>query len=108
MNDFERKLSRLPFIQPPAALREAIFADAGGKVITPEPMRWTWRDWLWPAPQAWAALAVLWMIFAALSASDRSTPAAIPFSQASPPPPDGNLISYRTTTELKDVLDLAN
>ena len=23
---------------------------------------WTWRDWLWPSPLAWGALAAIWVV----------------------------------------------
>lgn len=70
MNDFERKLRQQPFREPPPELREAIFT-APANVI--EPARWTWRDWLWPSPQVWGALAALWVIFAALSFASGET-----------------------------------
>ena len=65
MNDFERKLSQQPFRTPPADWRAAIFGAAEEEVI--QRATWTWRDWLWPSPQAWAALAAVWLIFAAFS-----------------------------------------
>ena len=43
--------------------------------------RWTWRDWLWPSPLAWGALAAIWVVvFARDLASSRgvqSEPVAI-------------------------------
>jgi hypothetical protein len=24
--------------------------------------RWSWRDWLWPSPVAWAAMAAVWIL----------------------------------------------
>jgi len=64
MNDFERKLSQQPFRQPPPEWREAIL-HVPENVIVPD--RRAWRDWLWPSPKAWAALAAVWVIFVALA-----------------------------------------
>jgi hypothetical protein len=37
--------------------------------------RWTWRDWLWPSPLAWGALAAIWVVvFARDFASSRGVP----------------------------------
>jgi hypothetical protein len=42
-----------------AALREEVILP----IKTPGSTRplWTWRDWLWPSPIAWAAMAVVWI-----------------------------------------------
>ena len=69
-DDFERRLRQQPFRAPPPELREAIFGRAENPANVIEPARWTWRDWFWPAPQAWGALAALWLLFAALTWSE--------------------------------------
>jgi hypothetical protein len=77
MNDFERKLAAQPFREPPADLRRTILA-----ACEPTP-RGGWREWLWPAPAAWAALAALWLAFFAVDAAERlAGPAAIQVSPA--------------------------
>jgi hypothetical protein len=55
MNEFENKLRGLPFREPPADLRRSVLAAAE----TPHEASWTWLDWLWPAPLAWAALVLM-------------------------------------------------
>jgi|GEM_PF-2786006 len=62
MNDFEDKLRGLPFRQLPPDLRRNVLAAAASaakEAAKAELPAWTWRDWLWPSPFAWAALAVL-------------------------------------------------
>ncbi len=63
MNDFERHLAAQPFRTPPADLRAAILA------ATPAA---SWRDWLWPSPLAWAALALIWVALYAVEAPARN------------------------------------
>lgn len=67
MNDFERKLSQQAFRQPPAELRAALFGETENVIVPP---RWTWRDWFWPSPSAWGALAAVWVLYLALAWSD--------------------------------------
>ncbi len=64
MNEFENKLRGLPFREPPDDLRRRVLAAA--QAPEKETPAWTWRDWLWPAPLAWATLAI--MLVAALTA----------------------------------------
>jgi hypothetical protein len=42
---------------------------------SPSPAPW-WREWLWPCPQAWAALAAVWVLLIALNFSTRDRSAA--------------------------------
>jgi hypothetical protein len=92
MNEFERKLLSQQLRKVPSAWRERILADATaastresrssaekadgvsscGRLIPARlgrstPM-WRWSAWLWPAPQAWIALAAIWLFLAALVA----------------------------------------
>ena len=100
MNDFEQKLTRQIFRAPPAGLRGEIL-----RACAAAPAAWTWRDWLWPAPPAWAALAAVWLIFAAVQFGDR--PAA---SLAAQPVPDSDtptsLLTVHHTRDFRHVLDL--
>jgi hypothetical protein len=108
MNDFERKLREQLFRPPPPDLREAIFGRGELVASGSESPNWTWRDWFWPAPQAWAALAALWIVFAALSMGDLPAP-RVPVSSDAPSPLfTATLLSYHTTADLKHVLELAN
>ena len=108
MNDFERKLREQLFRPPPPDLREAIFGRGQFVSSRGEFPHWTWRDWFWPAPQAWAALAALWIVFAALSMGDPPAPGALTSTEVLSPLSTGTLLSYHTTADLKHVLDLAN
>jgi hypothetical protein len=104
MNDFERKLSQQPFRPPPPEWRETILA-VRGNIVVPE-IR-TWRDWLWPSPKAWAALAAVWLIFLALSIN--SEPAPPRKIVASPQPPAGvTLLAYHQSRAFHDPFDPSN
>ncbi|EDY21984.1 hypothetical protein CfE428DRAFT_0109 [Chthoniobacter flavus Ellin428] len=63
MNEFERKLSQQIFRPPPADLRATLFGASPLAAASAPPALWTWRDWFWPSPQAWGALAALWVVF---------------------------------------------
>jgi hypothetical protein len=108
MNEFERKLSQQPFQAPPPDLREAIFGGAEVPANVIEPARWTWRDWFWPSPQAWGALAALWIVFAVLSIGDRPAAGALASARAPLSESSGTLLSYHTTHNLNHALALAN
>ena len=71
MNEFERKLSAVPLRRPPPEWRTELLAGAE-KIAAPE---WTWRDWFWPTPAAWGGLAAVWIVFFAVSASEKPGPA---------------------------------
>ncbi len=58
--DFEQQLQRQPMREVPAQWRAQILNSAA----QPEPSRW--REWLWPAPQAWAVLGAAWIVIFAL------------------------------------------
>jgi len=108
MNDFERKLSQQTFRAPPPDLREAIFGRAEVTSNIVEPACWTWRDWFWPSPQAWGALAAVWVVFAVLSMGNRPAPGALASARTPPPEFSATLLSYHTTSDLNHVLDLTN
>ena len=75
MNEFERKLSQQSFRAPPAELRVAIFGRVEVPANVGRPTCWTWRDWFWPSPLAWGALAAVWIVFALLGTGGGETPA---------------------------------
>jgi hypothetical protein len=109
MNDFERKLRQQPFRAPPPELREAIFGRAEAPSHIVEPARGTWRDWFWPSPHAWGALAALWVVFAVLSIGNRSAEHAESTAGAMAEPQfSATLLSYHNTSDLNHVLDFAN
>ena len=90
---FERHLSRQPLRPVPAEWRDAILPRAGD-LQSPSPVAAMASDgdyksparaslfqlstfnlqlqqWLWPCPQAWAALAVVWVLLLAVNFSSR-------------------------------------
>ena len=104
MNDFERKLSQQPFRAPPPDLRDAILGVASNVVV---PARWTWRDWFWPSPQAWGALAALWLIFAALTfGTDDAPPSSAPIALQSAD--SVSLLTFHQARALDHVLEYPN
>lgn len=64
MSDLENKLRSLAFREPPQDIRRRVLA------ATP---RWTWRDWFWPSPLAWGAIAAVWLV---ALATEPSAPSA--------------------------------
>lgn len=60
MNDFERQLQNQEFRGLPANWRREILVAAAE--ATPEACASSWREWLWPSPLAWAAVAVCWIV----------------------------------------------
>jgi hypothetical protein len=76
-------LPRAGDLQSPS-VASATTADGGCKpparasqlsTFNPQPAPW-WQEWLWPCPQAWAALAAVWVLLLAVNFSnrDRSAP----------------------------------
>lgn len=54
-SDFEDYLRRQPLREIPPSWRARVLAHA-----KPSPGRW--REWLFPAPRAWAALGAAWIV----------------------------------------------
>ncbi|HEV7868267.1 MAG TPA: hypothetical protein VGO90_11330 [Chthoniobacteraceae bacterium] len=103
MNDFEHKLAQQTFREPPRDLRRVILAAA-----EPTPSS-TWREWLWPSPSAWGALAAVWLVFAALEILNPPTDAAQPsLADVGDAPVAPTLLTAHTPRELRRVLDLTN
>ena len=69
MTDFERKLQRQPIRELPSSWRREILPAAEAT-----PAGSTWRDWFWPAPEAWDALAAIWLILALMTGVGREQP----------------------------------
>jgi hypothetical protein len=85
MSDLEDKLRSLAFREPPRDLRRQILAAAEAATVA-EP-GWTWRDWLWPSPRAWAALGILMSGALAFNASlSAPAPLHLPRTAASSTP----------------------
>jgi hypothetical protein len=58
-SEFENHMQRQPMRDVPPQWRARIMAAAQPK---PAP----WREWLWPCPQAWAALGAAWVVICVL------------------------------------------
>src|SRR5204862_3191708 len=77
------------------------------RAMRPAPS-WNWRDWLWPAPHAWGALAAVWILLAALLAS---APDDAPQSVIAGAPPEdgicaGSLLAWHDAQRVDAELDL--
>jgi hypothetical protein len=98
-DDFERRLSRQPPKEIPAAWRAEILAVACDARVARQPSAVVRRFWLatfneqlstifWPHPKAWAGLAAVWVLILVLNLSLRDgTPAQLA-EKASPPSPE--------------------
>jgi hypothetical protein len=68
MNEFEKQLASRPPKSVPAEWRAQILKEAraasGAPVPSAFPLSWL-RELLWPNPQAWGALAAIWIVMAA-------------------------------------------
>ena len=70
-DDFESRLVRQPLRAPPDRWREEILRSAEAasgpqpSTFNSQPVPW-WRELLWPCPQAWAAIAAVWVVIGAL------------------------------------------
>ena len=85
---FEQRLARQPLRAVPEDWRAEILGAVGpaepGRLPVVREVRagagsW-WRDWLWPAPTAWAGLAAIWLVVAGLNfaATERGPRPVIP------------------------------
>ena len=69
MNEFEKQLASQPLKSVPTEWRAQILKEARGQaprdipVSESQPLSWL-RELLWPCPQAWGALAVIWIVIA--------------------------------------------
>jgi hypothetical protein len=61
MNEFERLLKSQPFRPLPPDWRAEIL----DKKVEPHAneIPASWRDWFWPSPSVWAAMAAVWVLF---------------------------------------------
>ena len=73
---FEQRLARQPLRSVPAGWREQIISSVRGPQTPdaiPHPLP-RWADWLWPCPQAWAALAAVWVLLLGVNFAADSRP----------------------------------
>ncbi|MDB6068232.1 MAG: hypothetical protein JWR26_4440 [Pedosphaera sp.] len=89
-DDFEPELQRRPIRPVPAAWRAEILAQAHEAAAAtnsvPRAMQqsFSWRELFWPVPQAWAALAAIWIVILAVNYSTADKSEFI--TQKEPPP----------------------
>src|SRR5262245_13178174 len=74
-DELERQLQRQTLRSVPAAWKEEILQAAQAAVrcrarTVPARSTSAWREWLWPAPPAWAGLAAVWLLIVVLHFSD--------------------------------------
>ena len=91
MNDFEHKLRDTPLRRPPAAWRGEILAaiPANRSAVA------NWREWLWPPPIAWAALAAVWLILLTIELASGGMPARLARGSTSNTVPPDSLLALR-------------
>jgi hypothetical protein len=76
-SEFEKKLMEQPLRRVPAEWRAQILREARIAAVPPPVAETGWRSWLWPAPKAWAALAVCWLVLFAVNSISRPAPVAL-------------------------------
>ena len=70
-DEFEQQLRNQPLRPLPPAWGPEILAVARSLAHSPSatpvvPAQPWWQEWLWPCPQAWAALAAVWLLLLGL------------------------------------------
>jgi hypothetical protein len=87
-DDFEPELQRQPIKPVPAEWRAEILARAGAAVTPQAPQStrpsFRWRELFWPLPQAWAGLAVIWLVILTVNYSTADKSGQL--TQKEPPP----------------------
>ena len=89
-DQFEKRLQRPPLREVPPAWREEILEAARGAASARHASRIAhhvprWRELFWPCPQAWAALAAVWLVIFALNFAARDPSPAPHARQAALP-----------------------
>ncbi len=95
-DDFETRLQRQPLRRIPAEWRAEILAAAAERrpakvagVTLASVIKSRLRELFWPAPQAWAGLAALWLVVLALNFATRE---AAPEMEARHAPPSPEML----------------
>jgi hypothetical protein len=94
-DQFEKRLQRQPLREIPPAWREEILAAAeASRRPTPVPalnftsiLKRRLRESLWPAPQAWAGLAALWLVILGVNFATREPSSQNMTHRSGPPTP---------------------
>lgn len=90
-DEFEQQLQSQPLRSAPSEWRAEIL-EAAHAARTAHESRVTrqatsvpsWRNWLWPCPQAWAALAAVWMILVVVHLAGPPAPPSVAIQSPSP------------------------
>jgi hypothetical protein len=109
MNDEELKARlrgmRMPSSDPQAdrdSMERAIAAFRSRGQPPAPGIRRTWRDWLWPSPYAWGALAGIWLILCAAGrAGNDASPPEPPVAQWAP---SLNPAALTASVDYRDIL----
>lgn len=108
-DDFENQLQRQPLRAVPAEWRGEILQTARSancpraSRLAPRACPW-WREWLWPSPKAWAALAAAWAIIAVLNLMNSPGRAELA-RQTARPSPEAETALAAQRRELARLLD---
>ena len=74
-SEFENKLAGQALRAPPPEWRADILRTATADAAKPAAdIDHGWLSWLWPAPQAWAALAACWVVLLAVHSLSQPAP----------------------------------
>jgi hypothetical protein len=103
---FEERLRHQPFRPLPTAWREHILLNARAQAApaaagATRRAAW-WRELLWPCPQAWAALAAVWILLVALQRIGQ--PPQPQFAAQAQPPSPATRALLREQIELRTEL----
>jgi hypothetical protein len=106
MNEFESQLQKQVVRQAPGHWRKQILDAARRNAELPQTAgkpSWSWRDLLWPCPQAWAGLAAAWLLVLGFNLLTETTPApSVVAQKAAPAGLDGYGERQRLLAELLD------
>jgi hypothetical protein len=124
-DDFEQQLQNQPLRPAPAGWRAEILRQAAGadaksqREVAECEMRNTeceperlgsapapsgWLEWLWPCPQAWAALAAIWILLLGLHLTHPPSLSS-PITQTRPPTPEARMALAAQRREMTRLLD---
>ncbi len=76
-SEFEKKLMEQPLRAAPPEWRAQVLREARVTAVQQAEPVTGWRSWLWPAPKAWAALAVCWLVLLAANTINQPVPVAL-------------------------------
>jgi hypothetical protein len=106
-DEFEQQLRSQPLRSVPSEWRgkilEAAHAAHESHVTRQATSVSSWREWLWPCPQAWAGLAATWIILVVLHLAG---PPASPSVAIQSPSPEKRMAVAEQRRELARLLDV--